>query len=103
MNRTRAHCANCFRAHGSMCSQPYGPKDRQCAGHGREYDVYQQFDLHWGEGREKSRLYCELLRGFMTDQVAWIRDRSHVRKTTEQNGRDSVAIACAADRLAHDR
>src|SRR3954468_8795158 len=81
----------------------YGPKDRHCAGHGREYDVYQQFDLHWGEGREKSRLYCELLRSFMTDQVAWIRDRSHVRKTTEQNGRDSVAIACAADRLSHDQ
>jgi predicted dehydrogenase len=81
----------------------YGPKDRHCAGHGREYDVYQKFDLYWGEGREKSRLYCELLRDFMSDQVAWIRDRSHVRKTTEQNGRDSVAIACAADRLAHDR
>src|SRR4051812_9875990 len=82
---------------------PYGPKDRHCVGHGREYDVYQQFDLHWGEGREKSRLYCELLRSFMTDQVAWIRDRSHVRKTSEQNGRDSVAIACTADRLAHNQ
>jgi predicted dehydrogenase len=81
----------------------YGPKDRKVAGHGREHDVYQQFDLHWGEGREKSRLYCELLRDFMTDQVAWIRDRSHVRKTTEQNGRDSVAIACSADGLAHGR
>jgi hypothetical protein len=40
------------------------------------------------------------LRGFMADQTAWIRDRSHVRKTTEQNGRESVAMACAADRLA---
>ena len=60
-----------------------------------------QFELHWGEGRQKSRVYCELLRSFMADQVAWIRDRSHVRKTTEQNGRESVAMACAADRLAH--
>jgi hypothetical protein len=80
----------------------YGPKDRKCAGHGRELDVYQQFDLVWGEGREKSRLYCELLRAFMTDQLAWIRDRSHIRKTTERNGRDSVAVACTANRLAHD-
>jgi predicted dehydrogenase len=80
---------------------PYGPKDRRCVGHGREYDVYQQFELHWGEGRQKSRVYCELLRGLMTDQAAWIRDRSHMRKTTEQNGRESVAVACAADRLAH--
>jgi hypothetical protein len=36
----------------------------------------------------------------MADQAAWIRDRAHVRKTTEQNGRDSVAVACAADQLA---
>ena len=45
-------------------------------------------------------LYCELLRRMMTDQAAWIRDRSHQRKITEQNGRDSVAMACAADALA---
>ena len=25
----------------------YGPKDRHCLGHGREYDVYQEFELHW--------------------------------------------------------
>lgn len=80
----------------------YGPKDRTCAGHGKEYDVYQKFEMHWGEGQEKSRLYCELLRGFISDQVAWIRNRAHIRKTTEQNGRDSVAMACAADRLAHN-
>jgi predicted dehydrogenase len=79
----------------------YSPKDRRCVGHGREYDVYQEFELHWGEGRQKSRVYCELLRGFMADQVAWVRDRRHARKVTEQNGRDSIAMACAADRLAH--
>ena len=79
----------------------YGPNDRRCTGHGRQYDVYQEFELHWGEGQQKSRVYCELLRGFMADQVAWIRDRSHTRTITEQNGRDSVAMACAADRLAH--
>jgi hypothetical protein len=37
----------------------------------------------------------------MTDQIAWILDNRHTRKITEQNGRNSVAIACAADRLAH--
>jgi predicted dehydrogenase len=80
----------------------YGPQDRRCYGHGREHDVYQQFDLYWGEGRQKSRVYCELLRGLLSDQVAWIRNREHVRKTTEQNARNSVAIACAATRLAHE-
>ncbi len=81
----------------------YSPKDRHCRGHGREYDVYQEFELFWGEGRQKSRVYCELLREFMADQVAWMHDHIHSRKTTEVNGRDSVAMACAADRLAHNR
>ncbi len=79
----------------------YGPHDRHCAGHGREFDVYQEFELHWGESRQKLRVYSTLLREFMSDQVAWIRDRAHERRTTERNGRDSVALACAADWLAH--
>jgi predicted dehydrogenase len=99
-SQTRALC-DLFTGAQLDVLVPYGPKDRRCLGHGQEYDVYQQFEMHWGEGRQKSRVYCELLRGLMADQLAWIRDRSHVRKTTEQNGRDSVALACAADRMAH--
>ncbi len=79
----------------------YGPEERRCAGHGRQYDVYQMFELHWGEGRQKMAIYCELLRRMFADQLAWIGDRNHVRKINERNGRDSVATACAADRLAH--
>ncbi|MCI0335353.1 MAG: Gfo/Idh/MocA family oxidoreductase [Planctomycetes bacterium] len=79
----------------------YGPRDRRFYSHGREHDVYQQFELHWGEGRQKIPVYCDLLRRMLADQIAWIRDHRHTRKITEQNGRDSVAMACAADRLAH--
>jgi hypothetical protein len=78
----------------------YGPRDRSFYSHGRQHDVYQHFDLHWGEWRQKMPVYCDLLRRMMTDQLTWIRDRRHQRKITEQNGRDSVAMACAADRLA---
>ena len=39
----------------------------------------------------------------MADQVAWIRDRGHRRVVTEVNGRDSLAMACEADALAHLR
>ncbi|MEX0611680.1 MAG: Gfo/Idh/MocA family oxidoreductase [Pirellulales bacterium] len=79
----------------------YSTRDRPFYSHGREHDVYQQFELHWGEWRQKMPVYCELLRDMMADQIAWIRDRRQIRKITEQNGRDSVATACAADRLAH--
>ena len=43
----------------------YSGRDRECRGHGRQYDVYQQFDLYWGEGRQKLPVYCELLRRLM--------------------------------------
>jgi hypothetical protein len=77
----------------------YGPRYRAFYSHGHQHDAYQQFELHW-EGPQKMPLYCELLRRMMTDQAAWIRDRGHQRKINEQNGRDSVAMACAADALA---
>lgn len=78
----------------------YGGKDRACRARGRDLDVYQSIDLAAG-GIPKSHLYGQLLRALMADQVAWIRDRSHRRVITERNGRDSLAVACAADALAH--
>jgi hypothetical protein len=36
----------------------------------------------------------------MRDQVRWIYDREHARQLTEQNGRDSLAVAVQATELA---
>ena len=79
----------------------YGPNDRHCRGRGQDIDAYQIVELSYGDGRLKSHLYGELLRALMADQAAWIRDRGHQRVVTETNGRDSLAMACAADALAH--
>lgn len=79
----------------------YGGKDRVCQGRGKTIDAYQAVDLSFGDGRGKAPLYGYLLRSIMEDQVAWIRDRDHQRVVTEANGRDSLAIACEADSLAH--
>jgi predicted dehydrogenase len=79
----------------------YGGNDRACRGRGKEIDSYQIIDLSWGDGQAKSPLYGRLLRSMMVDQVAWIRDRNHRRVVTEANGWDSLAMACAADALAH--
>ena len=78
----------------------YGP-DRACRGRGKAIDASQNIELSFGDGQAKSPLYCQLLRSMMTDQVAWIGDRSHQRIVTETNGRDSLALACQADALAH--
>jgi predicted dehydrogenase len=79
----------------------YSGTDRACRGRGAAIDAYQLIDLSFGGGQAKSPLYGRLLRSMMEDQVAWIRDRTHLRVVTEVNGRDSLATACDADALAN--
>jgi predicted dehydrogenase len=81
-------------------SASYGPKERQVRGRGEDLDVWQMIDLSYGDGTVKGHVYGELLRAMLTDQLAWIRDHSHQRRMTEENGRDALRLACAADRLA---
>lgn len=81
-------------------SATYGGKDRACRGHGQDWNVYQNIELTIGAGQHKMHNYGELLRGLMLDQWQWIQDRNHVRKITEQNGRNSVALAYEADQIA---
>ena len=97
--QTKALC-DLFPGARLDCTETYPPKDRSCSARHKALDVYQKLELVWGEGVVKSHRYGELLRSVMTDQVAWIRDRSHRRKITESNGRDSLVLACEADRLA---
>ncbi len=78
----------------------FGGRDRAARGRFKDLDIYQEIDLHHGLGDEKMRRYSELLRALFADQLAWLRDRTHQRKITERNGRDSVALAEAATRLA---
>jgi len=82
-------------------TEVYSPKDRLCHGRHKELDVYQKVDLTYGEGVKKMHRYGELLRALFEDQLAWIRDKKHVRRITEENGRNSLAMAVEADKLAH--
>src|SRR5262249_42690690 len=83
-------------------SMTYAPRDRVCQGRHKPLDAYQMIELSAGEGTNKSHRYGDLLRGMMADQLAWIHDHSQTRKITEDNGRDSLAVAAAADRLSHE-
>jgi hypothetical protein len=58
-------------------------------------------ELSGGDEQTKQHRYGDLLRALMADQVAWIRDPHHQRRLTDQNGRESVALAERADRMAH--
>ncbi len=78
----------------------YSPKERLCEARHKTFEVSQMFDMAVGAGVPKYQRYGELLRAMMADQAAWIRDRTHRRKLTEENGRRSLAMAIDADRLA---
>jgi predicted dehydrogenase len=97
--QTRALC-ELFPGARLDVSTTYSPKDRACHARHKALDIYQMIELSWGEGTNKSHRYGELLGAIMADQLAWVRDRTHPRKISEINGRDSLAVACAADRLA---
>jgi predicted dehydrogenase len=78
----------------------FGGNERTARGRFKNLDISQQIELHHALGDDKMRRYCELLRALFVDQLAWLRDRTHVRKITERNGRDSLAMAAEATRLA---
>ena len=81
----------------------YGGHDRAARGRHRDLDFSQEIELRHGLDTDKMRRYCEILRALFEDQLAWLRDRRHVRRITERNGRDSLAMSVAATRLAVDR
>jgi len=96
---TRALC-DLFPKARLDVSATYAGKDRACRGRGRTLDVYQMVELSGGCERPKLHRYGDLLRDLLADQIAWLRDRSHARRMTEQNGRASLAMAVEADGLA---
>jgi predicted dehydrogenase len=78
----------------------YGGPGRNARGRFKDIDCFQEIEIHHALGEDKQRRYCELLRGLFSDQLAWLNDRSHIRKITEQNGRDSLEMAELATRMA---
>jgi predicted dehydrogenase len=78
----------------------YGGADRRARGRHKDLDIYQQIDLHYGLEDDKMRRYCELLRAMFVDQLTWLNNRTHIRKITEYNGRNSLAMAATATQLA---
>jgi predicted dehydrogenase len=78
----------------------YSPRDRASQGRHKPLDIYQMIEMKGEQSGQKMHLYGRLLRSFMEDQLHWIRDRGHKRLLTEKNGRNSLADAVAATRLA---
>jgi predicted dehydrogenase len=78
----------------------YGAKSRAASGRHKPLDIYQKLELRYDGAGEKMHQYGELLRSMLRDQIRWIYDRNHHRVMTEVNGRDSLAMAVEATRMA---
>lgn len=83
-------------------TQIYAPKDRQFQARHKVGDAYQMVEIAYGLDHGKMHRYGELLRDMLRDQIRWIHDPAHARKLTEANGRESLAMAVEATRLADE-
>jgi predicted dehydrogenase len=79
----------------------YSDKGRFGSGRHKALDVCQMVEMKHGAGELKMHRYGELVRDLLADQLAWIADRRHVRRITNQNGSDALAVAVEADIMAH--
>jgi predicted dehydrogenase len=82
-------------------SATYSGKDRTATGRHKALDIFQKIELSYDHATNKLHCYGDLLRSMIHDQIAWIRDPQHPRIVTEENGRDSLAMALEATRMAH--
>ena len=63
-------------------------------------DIGQKIEVTYNPGAENMHVYSELLRKMLRDQVHWAYHRDYARKLTHENGRESLALAVEATRLA---
>jgi predicted dehydrogenase len=78
----------------------YAGEQRAAFGRHKKLDLYQKVQISFGAGTDKMIRYGELLRSVFRDQFKWICDRNHQRILTEENGRESLAMAIQATVLA---
>ena len=80
--------------------ETYEGKARFAHGRHKPIECDYRVLLELGADVEKLERYGQMLRSMLADQSAWIRDHTHMRRITAENGRDSVIMACEAKRLA---
>jgi hypothetical protein len=69
---------------------------------GRFKEIQYQYKvkLDTGNNIKKQTLYQELVRDMFKDQLAWIKDRNHIRRINQDNAVNSLQIAGECEQLA---
>jgi predicted dehydrogenase len=98
--KTTRELMELFRGARLDITASYGGPTRVASGRHKTLDVYQIAEIAYHPGTPKMHLYGDLLRSMLRDQIRWIYDRNHPRKLTHENGRESLAMAVEATKLA---
>ncbi len=78
----------------------YDGSARHVRGRFRDFEADALVEITFSLGLEKLQLYGEVVAALAADQLARMRDPTHVRQLTEADSVATVALACDADRLA---
>jgi predicted dehydrogenase len=73
---------------------------RHVRGRFRGFDASGLVEIAFTLGKDKLGIYGDVVGDLAADQIAWMRNPSHRRRLTEADSVASVAMACAADRMA---
>jgi predicted dehydrogenase len=76
--------------------ETFRPQDQNFHSRWKERHATQRVRLTWGPGISKDALYRQCISQLMADQIAYLADRSHVRRVAESNGREALALAVQA-------
>lgn len=66
----------------------------------KSYAVEGRYRISADTGMTKPQLYGHVLRSLLADQIAALRDPTHVRTVSERNGYDALTLAIGAQHLA---
>ena len=80
--------------------EQYSTERGQTTGRGQRRHVTQRVIVRLTPEADKQKVYANGVTDLLADQVAYIGDRDHRRRITDANGRDALALACAAADLA---
>lgn len=73
---------------------------RRIRGRFHDFEASGLVEIAFTIGKDKLGIYGDVVGDLAADQIAWIRDPTHRRRLTEAESVASVAMACAADRMA---
>ncbi len=92
--------ARCCRGCKVKTIETFDAEHQEMTGGGKTRKVTRRINLSYCPDSDKQAVYAESIRALLADQVAFIRDKTHTRRVVESNGREALAIACAAAETA---